>query len=190
MADFYFNFCQKFVYHPRDFRQSTFWSKTDVLMMKRALALAQHGANVGEVPVGAVITHNDSIIGTGYNCPISTNDPTAHAEIVALRSACQQLQNYRLPAGSTLYITLEPCTMCLGALIHARVNRVVFGAYEPKAGAAHSQLKLQQMPFYNHTLMIQGGLLAKDSATLLSTFFKARRAVKQKTTQSLINHDK
>ncbi|MDO4897257.1 MAG: tRNA adenosine(34) deaminase TadA [Moraxella sp.] len=150
-------------------------------MMKHALTLAKGGAKRGEIPVGAVVVHDGQILGEGFNCPIGTHDPTHHAEIVAIRQACQRIQNYRLPVGSTLYVTLEPCTMCFGLLIHARISRVVFGAYEPKAGAVVSQLRLSDEPFYNHILDIQGGLLASECSHLLSNFFKQRRADKKKT---------
>lgn len=163
-----------------NFSSLTFWSPTDVVMMNHALALARRGAELGEIPVGAVVVHDGQILGEGFNCPISTHDPTHHAEIVALRQACQQVQNYRLPIGSTLYVTLEPCTMCFGSLIHARVSRVVFGAYEPKAGVVVSQLTLAKEPFYNHVINIQGGLLANESSIMLSQFFKQRRADKKK----------
>lgn len=156
-----------------------FWSPFDVAMMKKALNLAKQGAALGEVPVGAVLTVGERIIATGYNCPISSQDPTAHAEVVAIRAACQALKNYRLPADSTLYVSLEPCTMCFGSLVHARVGRVVFGAYEPKAGVVLSQLELAKQGFYNHSIAIQGGLLARESSQILSEFFKQRRAQKR-----------
>lgn len=163
-----------------NFSSLKFWSPVDVAMMNHALALARRGAERGEIPVGAVVVHDGQILGEGFNCPISTHDPTHHAEIVALRQACQRVQNYRLPIGGTLYVTLEPCTMCFGSLIHARVSRVVFGAYEPKAGAVVSQLTLAKEPFYNHVITIQGGLLANESSMMLSQFFKQRRADKKK----------
>lgn len=174
------NFCQKSTLTLADFAQYAFWSPFDVVMMKHALSLAKDGAKRGEIPVGAVVVHDGQILGEGFNCPISTHDPTHHAEIVAIRQACQKGQNYRLPVGSTLYVTLEPCTMCFGSLIHARVSRVVFGAYEPKAGAVVSQLHLPDEPFYNHLIDIQGGLLAGECSHLLSEFFKQRRADKKK----------
>ncbi len=165
---------------PTNFSLLKFWSPIDVVMMKHALTLAKIGAERGEIPVGAVVVHDGQILGEGFNCPIGTHDPTHHAEIVALRQACQRVQNYRLPVGSTLYVTLEPCTMCFGSLVHARVSRVVFGAYEPKAGAVVSQLKLATEPFYNHVVAIQVGLLANESSALLSDFFKKRRGEKKK----------
>lgn len=162
-----------------NFTTLKFWSDFDVAMMNRALDLAKAGANRGEVPVGALVVADGQLIGTGFNCPISTADPTAHAEIIAIRDACRTLNNYRLPKNSTLYVTLEPCTMCFGALIHARVGRVVFGAYEPKAGVVVSQLNLSKFDFYNHTMQIQGGLLQSSCSKMLSTFFKHRRAQKR-----------
>ncbi|MDO5651896.1 MAG: tRNA adenosine(34) deaminase TadA [Moraxella sp.] len=148
-------------------------------MMKYALQLAMQGAADGEVPVGAVLVCDGQIIGKGYNRPISTHDATAHAEIVAIRQACKVLDNYRLPADCTLYVTLEPCTMCFGAMVHARVGRVVFGAYEPKAGVMTSQLSLPTMTFYNHQISVQGGLLGHDCGALLSAFFRGRRVSKK-----------
>lgn len=171
-----------------DFSALNFWSLFDVAMMNHALALAKVGAKLGEIPVGAVVVCDGQIIGEGYNCPINTQDPTAHAEIVAIRQACARVQNYRLPPDSTLYVSLEPCTMCFGSLIHARVSRVVFGAYEPKAGAVVSQLSLPQHDFYNHAITIQGGLLANQSSAILSGFFKQRRAQKRLQKQ-MLKHD-
>lgn len=168
-------------HHLPDFGTLTFWSSFDVLMMSHALSLARQGARHGEVPVGAVVVADGQIIGQGYNCPINTNDPTAHAEIVAIRQACQALNNYRLPPNSTLYVTLEPCTMCFGALIHARVGRLVFGTHEPKAGIIISQMSLPDQSFYNHAIQIQGELLKTDCSAVLSDFFKKRRAAKKKT---------
>ncbi|OOR87266.1 tRNA adenosine(34) deaminase TadA [Moraxella caviae] len=153
-------------------------------MMQRAMQLAKCGANQGEVPVGAVLTAGGRIIGEGFNCPISTSDPTAHAEIIAIRQACKGLDNYRLPADSTLYVTLEPCTMCFGVLVHSRVSRVVFGACEPKAGVMISQLNLSQMPFYNHALTVSEGLLACECSAMMSEFFKQRRAHKKAQKQA------
>ena len=144
--------------------QYHFWSMHDVEMMNRALEIAKQGAKFGEIPVGAVVVYEGRILGEGYNCPITTQDPTAHAEIVAVRRACE---------------TLEPCTMCFGALIHARISRVVFGAFEPKAGVVVSQLKLPEQVFYNHHLSVYGGLLADKSSALLSGFFRQRRQEKR-----------
>ena len=117
-----------------------FWSVEDVKWMHEALNLAKQGAEHGEVPVGAILVHNQQIIGQGFNEPIGRHDATAHAEIVALRDACRRLNNYRLPLQTTLYVTLEPCTMCIGALIHARVDRLIYAASEPRAGMVGSQM--------------------------------------------------
>lgn len=142
--------------------------------MREALALAAEGANLGEVPVGALLVQNGEIIGRGFNCPISRHDPSAHAEMVAIRAAAQSLENYRLP-GSTLYVTLEPCSMCAGLIVHARINRVVFGATEPKAGVVQSRGQFFIQDFLNHRVLVEGGVLAQECSTMLSEFFKARR---------------
>lgn len=142
--------------------------------MRRALALAEQAAEAGEVPVGAVLVRDDVVLGEGYNQPILAHDPTSHAEVMALRDAARTEQNYRLP-GSTLYVTLEPCTMCFGALVHARVSRLVFAASEPRAGVCVSQLQLPEVSFYNHKVLVEGGLLAEESAALLKGFFARRR---------------
>ncbi|MEM9622304.1 MAG: tRNA adenosine(34) deaminase TadA [Pseudomonadota bacterium] len=146
----------------------------DVNFMQKALQLAHHAAAAGEVPVGAVLVVDGKVVGQGYNQPISANDPTAHAEVVALRDAALHLQNYRLP-GSTLYVTVEPCMMCAGALVHARVSRLVFGATEAKAGAVHSH-PLLASAWLNHQPQITGGVLAEECGALMSTFFAQRRA--------------
>jgi tRNA(Arg) A34 adenosine deaminase TadA len=142
--------------------------------MGLALSLAQQAATIGEVPVGAVLVKDGEILGQGYNCPISTDDPTAHAEIVALRNASQRLGNYRLPA-TTMYVTLEPCTMCVGALVHARIERLVFGAFEPKAGVICSQNKLLETDYLNHNIAVTAGVLSNQCATILTEFFSQRR---------------
>lgn len=147
----------------------------DQHFMQEALALAAEGAALGEVPVGAVLVQDGEVIGRGFNCPISTSDPSAHAEMVAIRAAAQALGNYRLP-GSTLYVTLEPCSMCAGLIVHSRVARVVFGALEPKAGVAQSQGQFFNQGFLNHRLMLEGGVLAPECGAILSEFFQARRA--------------
>lgn len=146
----------------------------DGKFMARALELAQEAAEQGEVPVGAVLVRNGVIIGQGYNAPISSNDPTAHAEIVALRDAARRFANYRLP-GSTLYVTLEPCTMCVGAIVHARVERLVFATREPRAGVVCSQGSDLDRSFYNHKVAWEEGPLAEESAELLQSFFRERR---------------
>lgn len=147
---------------------------SDEYWMRQALLLAQQAERQGEVPVGAVIVLEDQLIGSGWNQPISQNDPTAHAEIVALRAACLQQQNYRLP-NSTMYITLEPCIMCAGAIVHSRVERVVFAATEPKTGAAGSCFDIFNTSKLNHRVKCERGLLADESSELLKTFFRTKR---------------
>lgn len=147
--------------------------------MQLAYAQAAHAASLGEIPVGAVLVSQNQVIGAGYNHPIASHDPTAHAEIQAIRMACQQLNNYRLPEDSVLYVTLEPCTMCVGALIHARVSRVVFGATEPKAGSLVSARNLFATGYYNHVFAVESGCLAEQCSSQLSDFFKMRRAQKR-----------
>ena len=147
----------------------------DQFFMAQALKLAAQGAALGEVPVGAVVVHDGEIVGQGFNCPISGSDPSAHAEMVAIRNAAQVASNYRLP-GSTLYVTLEPCSMCAGLIVHARIARVVFGALEPKAGVVQSQGQFFSQGFLNHRLLVEGGVLAQECGAILSEFFKARRA--------------
>ncbi len=150
------------------------WSDDDRRFMRRALALAERAGAAGEVPVGALVVRDGELLAEAGNAPIASCDPTAHAEIVALRSAAQAQSNYRLP-GATLYVTLEPCTMCVGAIIHARLARVVYAAAEPRAGALHSQLQLADCQHYNHRLQVASGLEAEASAALLQNFFRARR---------------
>lgn len=142
--------------------------------MHEALALAAEGAARGEVPVGAVLVQDGEVIGRGFNCPISTSDPSAHAEMVAIRAAAEALANYRLP-GSTLYVTLEPCAMCAGLIVHSRVQRVVFGASEPRAGMAVSRGQFFDQSFLNHRVLVEGGVLAEECGEVLKVFFKARR---------------
>lgn len=142
--------------------------------MRAALGLAREAGAAEEVPVGAVVVVGGEIVGRGYNQPILGNDPTAHAEIMALRDAARRLGNYRLP-GSTLYVTLEPCVMCTGAIMHARVARVVYGAQDPKTGAAGSVIDLYREDRLNHHAEIEGGVLAEECGALLSSFFAARR---------------
>jgi tRNA(adenine34) deaminase len=155
-------------------KPDTSTDEIDSLWMQRALALAGLAAANGEVPVGAVVVRDGQLVGEGYNQPVSRHDPTAHAEIMALRAAASHAGNYRLP-DSTLYVTLEPCTMCIGAMIHARVGRLVFAAREPRAGAVCSQLHLCEHPGYNHKMVWSEGVLADASSALLTAFFKARR---------------
>lgn len=146
----------------------------DALFMREALALAAQGAALGEVPVGAVLVQDGQIIGRGFNCPISRHDPSAHAEMVAIRDAALQLENYRLP-GSTLYVTLEPCSMCAGLIVHSRIQRVVYGATEPKAGVALSRGQFFAQDFLNHRVLVEGGVLADECGAALSDFFRQRR---------------
>ncbi len=150
------------------------WSDDDQRFMREALAEAKVAASVNEVPVGAVVVKAGKIIGRGLNRPIQDSDPTAHAEVVAIRAAAAREQNYRLN-GTTLYVTLEPCAMCMGAMLNARVSRVVFGAYDPKAGAAGSVVDLGDERRLNHQLEVNGGLLAEKCGGLLQKFFESRR---------------
>ncbi|MBH0064970.1 tRNA adenosine(34) deaminase TadA [Psychrobacter sp. SZ93C1] len=158
-----------------DIQTSTFWSTEDVKWMQEALKLAKQGAEHGEVPVGAILVHDQQVIGQGFNEPIGRHDATAHAEIIALRDACTRLNNYRLPLQTTLYVTLEPCTMCVGALIHARVERLVYAASEPRAGMVGSQMNLPMQPFYNHSIQVNRGLCSEHSSQILKSFFRERR---------------
>lgn len=149
--------------------------------MRWAIQLAKQGASLGEVPVGALIVHDEKIVGWGFNQPICSKDSTAHAEIIAIRQACQYFNNYRLPKGCTLYVTLEPCTMCLGAIIHARIERVVFGAFEPKAGVIVSQENILNKHYFNHKIQAMGGILSDECSFLLKDFFQARRMARKMT---------
>jgi tRNA(adenine34) deaminase len=142
--------------------------------MRRALELAQRAALDNEVPVGALLVLDGEAIGEGWNQPIGRHDPTAHAEIVAIREGARRMRNYRL-ANTTLYVTLEPCAMCMGALLNARVSRVVFGAWDPKAGACGSVLDLPREPKLTHRLDVFGGVCSDESSALLRAFFEARR---------------
>ncbi|MDD2060431.1 tRNA adenosine(34) deaminase TadA [Pseudomonas sp. GD03860] len=146
----------------------------DQEFMRQALDLAAQGAAMGEVPVGAVLVQHGQVIGRGFNCPISGSDPSAHAEMVAIRAAALAASNYRLP-GSTLYVTLEPCSMCAGLIVHSRITRVVYGALEPKAGVVQSQGQFFTQGFLNHRVVFEGGVLAQECGAILSAFFKARR---------------
>lgn len=152
---------------------------TDEYWMQQAIALAAQAASIGEIPVGAIIVSQNEIIGSGFNAPISLNDPTAHAEIVAIRQACEHIKNYRLPEDTTLYVTLEPCTMCVGALIHSRIQRVVFATTEPKAGSLLSARQLLNSGYYNHVFKFEAGCLADECSAQLSAFFKMRREQKR-----------
>ncbi|WP_174559193.1 tRNA adenosine(34) deaminase TadA [Acinetobacter bouvetii] len=162
---------------------------TDEYWMQFAYEQAAIAASKQEIPVGAVIVSQNKIIGAGYNAPISLSDPTAHAEVQALRQACAHLNNYRLPDDSVLYVTLEPCTMCVGALIHARVSRVVFGATEPKAGSLVSARRLFETGYYNHVFAFEQSVLHSECSEQLSLFFKMRREQKrqQKLQEKALN---
>ena len=140
-----------------------------------ALALARRAEAEGEVPVGALVVRDDEVLGEGWNRPVASDDPTAHAEVVALRAAATRVANYRLP-GATLYVTLEPCPMCAGAIVHARIARVVYGARDPRAGAAGSVMNVLEHPELNHRAEVMGGVEAEAAAMLLTDFFRARRA--------------
>ncbi len=148
---------------------------TDQDYMKMALELARQGAEAGEVPVGALVVKDGEIIGRGFNAPITQHDPSGHAEIRAMRDAAQRIGNYRL-VGCTLYVTLEPCAMCSGAIQHARIARLVFGASDPKTGACGSVVDLMAEPRLNHHTEVIRGVMAEDCGGLLSAFFAARRA--------------
>ena len=147
----------------------------DEEFMRLALTLAAQGAALGEVPVGAVLVQHGEVLGQGFNRPIIDSDPSAHAEMIAIRAAAQAANNYRLP-GSTLYVTLEPCSMCAGLIVHSRIERVVFGALEPKAGVVQSQGQFFTQGFLNHRVLFEGGVLAEACGAILSEFFQARRA--------------
>ena len=142
--------------------------------MRRALEQAALAQAAGEVPVGAVVVINDEVVAAGFNQPIASHDPTAHAEIVAMRAAAAAVGNYRL-TGATLYVTVEPCLMCVGAMVHARIGLVVFGAPEPKAGAIQSMTRAHELPGLNHRLETLGGVLEEESRELLQKFFQSRR---------------
>ena len=146
----------------------------DETFMRAALELAAEAHRRGEVPVGAVVVLDGTVIGSGFNQPISAHDPTAHAEIVAMRAAAQHLGNYRL-AGADLYVTIEPCQMCVGAMVHARIARVIYGATEPKAGAIESAMRAHEHPALNHRLQAVGGLLEDECRAMIQQFFEQRR---------------
>ena len=149
-------------------------AERDATWMRLALEQARLAESQGEVPVGAVLVIGETLVAAAYNAPISGCDPSAHAEIAVLRKVAGLLHNYRLPT-ATLYVTIEPCTMCMGAIIHSRVQRVVFGAREPRAGAVVSQLKLAEQDFYNHRVEVTEGVLADECGALVSSFFRSRR---------------
>lgn len=151
----------------------------DYQWMQLAFEYASKAAAQQEVPVGAVIISNNQVIGAGFNCPISSRDPTAHAEIVAIRQACSHIDNYRLPDDATLYVTLEPCTMCVGALIHARIDKVIFATTEKKSGSLVSARQLLENGYYNHQFDFSFGCMQDECASQLSHFFKLRRLHKK-----------
>ncbi len=150
------------------------YSDQDTQAMRNALEQAKLAAAAGEVPVGAVVVAGGEVIATGHNCSVSASDPSGHAEIIALREAGRARGNHRLPS-ATLYVTLEPCVMCVGAIVQARIERVVFGTYDPKAGALGSATDLSESRALNHRFEINGGLLADESKALLRDFFESRR---------------
>ena len=150
------------------------FSEKDKSYMQLALQLAKQAELQQEVPIGAVLVLNDEMIGEGFNQPISSHDPTAHAEVMALRDGAKKIKNYRL-TNTTLYVTLEPCIMCVGSIVHARVKRVVFGAYDPKKGAVESVFKAHENQKLNHEVIYEGGLLKEECGKLLVDFFKNRR---------------
>ncbi len=152
----------------------------DNYWMQQALLQAENAAVRGEVPVGAVLIGPNGLLSTAGNTPIGNHDPTAHAEIIAIRSAAEQLNNYRLP-GTTLYVTLEPCVMCMGAMILARIERLVYGATDPKTGAVNSLYSIGHDGLLNHNIDILGGVLAEQCGALLKNFFQARRKEKKST---------
>jgi len=148
----------------------------DEKWMKIAISEASVAKNEGEIPVGAVLIHNNKLIAKAHNQPILNHDPTAHAEVIAIRKAGKKLNNYRL-AGSTLYVTLEPCVMCLGAIMHARIDRIVFGASDPKTGVCGSKADLTSEAFFTHKVKVHGGVLKEENKEILQSFFKSKRKV-------------
>lgn len=154
----------------------------DEFWIQHALMLAERAEALGEVPVGAVVVKDDEILGEGWNSPICDSDPTAHAELLALKAAAKKVQNYRI-VDATLYVTLEPCAMCAGLIVHARIKRVVFGAWDTKTGAAGSVMQLLQHPALNHQVEITGGVMAQACGDKLSAFFKRRREEKKQAKQ-------
>ena len=142
--------------------------------MRRALAQAGRAREVGEVPVGAIVVHGGEVVGTGFNQPIGLHDPTAHAEVVAMRTAARALGNYRL-TGATLYVTVEPCLMCVGAMVHARIGVLVYGAPEPRTGAVASMIRAHESPGLNHRIEVVAGVLEDECRELMQRFFRERR---------------
>ena len=150
------------------------YDEIDVVFMEQALEQAASAQNKGEVPVGAVLIRGDEVLAKGCNSPITMKDPSAHAEILVLRAAALRLSNYRLP-NTTLYVTLEPCAMCFTAMVHARIERLVFGAADPKQGSVGGAVDLRELPIFNHRFEVSGGVLEERCGTLLLDFFKTRR---------------
>lgn len=150
----------------------------DIFWMKKAIELAQEAYRIGEVPVGAIVVKGEEIVGRGWNQPISNNDPSAHAEVVAIRDAAAKLVNYRIP-DTTLYVTIEPCTMCLGTIVHARIARVVFGATEPKAGVLCSHSNVLESGIFNHSPDWAGGVCEAECSEIIQEFFRQRRERKK-----------
>lgn len=146
----------------------------DEMWMNKAIELAEKAASIDEVPVGAVLVLDDVMVGSGHNCPLSTVNPTAHAEMMAIKSGAEKIGNYRL-LNATLYVTLEPCLMCAGAMVHARIKRLVYGATEPKTGVISTWLQALDQPFLNHRIQHAGGLCAEKCGAILSQFFQAKR---------------
>ena len=159
---------------PADYNLPPLDDKIDQDIMAAAIALARQGAEAGEVPMGAVVVVDGEVIGQGFNQALGAQDPTAHAEIVALRQACRQAGNYRLP-GATIYVTLEPCLMCVGAMVHARISRLVYGATDPKVGAVRLAAELADRHALNHRFAVTGGVLGDEAGALLRDYFKLRR---------------
>lgn len=155
----------------------------DQKFMALALKQGQLGFDEGEVPVGAIVVLEGKVIGQGYNQPITHSDPSAHAEVVAIRDAAKNIGNYRLN-GATLYVTVEPCTMCTGLLVHSRIERLVYGTTEPKSGVIESAARLLESPFFNHKIELAGGVLASEASALMSDFFAMRREAKKKLKQA------
>lgn len=153
---------------------SSRWPEQDVAFMQVALEAANAAAAAGEVPVGAAVVIDGEIVGAGHNQSVACHDPSGHAEIIALRAACGAKENYRLP-GATLYVTLEPCAMCVGAIVQARISRLVFGAYDVRSGAVGSAIDLSESAAFNHRFEVNGGVLADECGILLKEFFGSRR---------------
>ena len=152
--------------------------------MQLALEQAKLAFDAGEVPVGAVVVLDGEVVGAGYNCPITTLDPSAHAEVTAIRNAAKNIGNYRL-SGATLYVTVEPCSMCSGLLVHSRLKRLVYGTKEPKSGAVESAIQLLNSDFFNHTIEVCGGILSNECSQIMTDFFQMRRDAKKRLKKSV-----